>query len=245
MRSKIWALLIKTAFSYFICLFCLPSLPPYECDLSIFFNLASSICLSSSSSSSPPLRIPSLPQPAAKPWRNRNSTPSGPRQHHITETLQWHPSTLKPDTLSVTHTHTKLHVDSYMFIHVRGNTSTECTGQSYTNLRLKRNTTGVMIKPRCIHATTRKDRQRGTHSRVHKHWGTVDPSPNTQATLTLYGKLRGSVQRLSQLLSRSAAFPAALCSLHPIYNSQYLRPARGDAPRRQNQPFYCTCCLAN
>lgn len=77
---------------------------------------------------------------------------------------------------------------------------TECT-----NLHLKRNTVGVILKQFCILTTTNRDRQRQTHTHVYTSTMEDWSLPRTQATLTLYGKLRGSLQRLSQLL-RSAQY---------------------------------------
>lgn len=69
----------------------------------------------------------------------------------------------------------------------------------------KLNTTGSIIKPLYIRPHRETDKGKPTLMHTQK---LRCIRPQTRMTLTMYGKLRGSVQRLSQLLLRSAAIPA-------------------------------------
>ena len=164
---------------------------------------------------------------------------------------------VQPDFLSITHTHT--HTHTHIFTH-KSIYSHSCTYMYSWNacidgklIKLNRtctsNKTPLVLSWNdsvCVRPHRETDRIQTIHTGVKQTLGgTADPSPNTSDTVPRMAVLRGGVPWLSQLLSRSTASPAALRSLHPIYDSQYLQPARGDAPRRQKQPFHCTCCLAN
>lgn len=190
--------------NFFVCLF---YLLVYEFDLPLpFIN-----------SPSPSVSAPCLPPQFIFSFYlslqlNPGETGSRLPQVSVSTTWQWYPSTMKSHAPCQSRIRTNKHKKTHPCLntyHIEIKGWRVCDNVAVTQI-----CTIDIVHKSILYTAMKRDRQRQTHTHAYTNTEEQWIHPQTQTTLTLYGKLRWSVQRLSQLLSRSAAFP--LCSA--LYN---------------------------